>query len=187
LRVFIAVFPPSEVIREISELVERARRPGDGISWVKPDNLHYTLRFLGELEGTRLEAARWAAGEAVRGMPAFGATLGASGAFPNFRRPRVLWMGLEAGAEELELLARSLEVALRRAGFGRADRAFAAHLTLGRVRELGSAKGAQAAEHLASERLHGSFRVERLTVVRSQLSPKGSIYTPLVECPLEGI
>jgi len=183
LRVFVAVFPPNEVLEGLFALVERVRRPGDGVSWVKRDNLHYTLRFLGELEGGRVEAASRAGHEAVRGMRPFAARLGAPGAFPNFRHPRVVWIGMSEGGPELELLARSLDEALRREGFGRPDRPFAAHLTLGRVREPGSASASRAAEAIASERVEGSFTVGALTVVQSQLHPRGSIYTPLAECP----
>lgn len=186
MRVFVAVFPPREVLDALAALLERVRRPDDRISWVKRDNLHYTLRFLGELEPSRAEAAARAGHEAVRGMAPFEAALGEPGAFPDFRRPRVLWIGLAEGGPPLRLLAASLEEALRREGFGRADRPFAAHLTLGRVREPGSPAGAEAASRLREERADGRFRVDTLTVVRSQLNPRGSIYTPLAQCPLQG-
>jgi 2'-5' RNA ligase len=183
VRVFVAVFPPNEVLDQLSALVERVGRPGDGVSWVKRENLHYTLRFLGELEPGRVEAACRAGREAVRCMTAFEAILGAPGAFPNFRHPRVLWIGMSEGGPSLVLLARSLDEALRREGFGRPDRPFAAHLTLGRVREPGSAAGSKAAEAMQGERVEGSFTVGALTVVHSKLHPRGSIYTPLAECP----
>jgi 2'-5' RNA ligase len=183
LRVFVAVFPPSEVLDRLSALVEHVRRPGDGVSWVKRENLHYTLRFLGELERSRAEAACRAGREAVRGMTLFEAVLGAPGAFPNFRHPRVLWIGMSEGGPSLVLLARCLDEALRREGFGRPDRPFAAHLTLGRVREPGSSASSKAAKAIRDERVEGSFRVGALTVVQSQLHPRGSIYTPLAECP----
>jgi len=182
VRVFVAVFPPSEVLDRLSALVERIRRPGDGVSWVKRENLHYTLRFLGELELSRAEAVCRAGGEAVRGMAPFEALLGAPGAFPNFRHPRVLWIGMSEGGPKLVLLARSLDEALRREGFGRPEKPFAAHLTLGRVREPGSPVASKAAEAIKSERVEGSFRIDALTVVQSQLHPRGSIYTPLAEC-----
>lgn len=184
MRVFVAVFPPSEVLDRLSALVERVRRPGDGVSWVKRDNLHYTLRFLGEIEEPgRVEAACRAGRAAVEGMAPFEAILGAPGAFPNFRHPRVLWIGMSEGGPQLVLLARSLDEALRREGFGRPDRPFAAHLTLGRAREPGSQAASKAAEAIQNERVEGSFTIGGLTVVHSKLHPRGSIYTPLAECP----
>jgi RNA 2',3'-cyclic 3'-phosphodiesterase len=185
LRVFIAVFPPNEVVDGLAALVERVRRPGDGISWVKPANLHYTLRFLGELEERRAEAACRAAAQAVIGLAPFAAALGAPGAFPDFRRPRVLWIGLDAGREPLELLARSLDEALRREGFGPPDKPFRAHLTLGRVREPGGGGGGVAGG-LSGERAPGRFTVAALTVVHSTLDPRGSVYRPLGQYPLRG-
>jgi 2'-5' RNA ligase len=186
VRTFVAVFPPQEVVDALAALVERARRPGDGISWVKSDNLHYTLRFLGELDEGRVAAACRAAEQAVVGLAPFDAVLGGPGAFPNFRRPRVLWIGLEAGKETLELLARSLDEALRREGFGSPDRPFQAHLTLGRVRDPRGDTGGPAAERLAGERAAGQWTVDRLTVVHSTLSPRGSMYRPVGEYSLRG-
>lgn len=186
MRTFVAVFPPQDVVDSLAALVERVRRPGDGVSWVKPQNLHYTLRFLGELEERRVEAACRAAAGAVVGMAPFPAALGAPGAFPNFRRPRVLWVGMETGAEELELLARSLDEALRREGFGPPDKPFRAHLTVGRVREPGGGGGPEVTGRLPGERAEGRFTVDRLTVVHSTLNPRGSIYRPVGEYPLPG-
>jgi 2'-5' RNA ligase len=98
----------------------------------------------------------------------------------------VLWIGLEAGKETLELLARSLDEALRREGFGPPDRPFQAHLTLGRVRDPGGEAGAAAAARLTGERAAGRWTVDRLTVVHSTLDPRGSIYRPVGEYALPG-
>ncbi|HKA25191.1 MAG TPA: RNA 2',3'-cyclic phosphodiesterase [Candidatus Eisenbacteria bacterium] len=180
MRVFVAVFPPNGIQDRLFALIERVRRPADGMSWVKRDNLHYTLRFLGELEAPRAVAVCRAGNEAVRGMAPFTARLGAAGAFPNFRQPRVLWIGMAEGGPELELMAASLDEALRREGFGGPERPFAPHLTLGRVRDPGA--GSRAAEALREEGVEGSFSIGAMTVVQSKLHPRGSIYTPLAEC-----
>lgn len=183
-RTFLAVFPPGDVIQELAGLIERVRRPGDGVSWVRPTNLHYTLRFLGDLGPGRVEAASRAAAESVRGLAPFEASLGSTGAFPNLRRPRVLWIGLEVGAESLELFARSLDEALSREGFDRPDRPFQAHLTLGRLREPERGAVGHLAERLSGEHARGRFTVRTLTVIHSTLDPKGSIYRPLAEYEL---
>jgi RNA 2',3'-cyclic 3'-phosphodiesterase len=182
MRLFLAVFPPAAVQRAAFGLIEALRRPGDGVSWVKPENLHYTLRFLGEVgeDGAR-RAAEAAAGAASTAKP-FTAVLGGLGAFPNPRRARVLWIGMSEGGEPLVALARDLDRALAKRGFGKADKPFAAHLTLGRVREPGrdwtetlAAAGADAPAR---------FEVDRLCVVESQLDPRGSIYTVRSEARL---
>src|SRR5258705_12455133 len=134
MRIFLAVFPPPEVQQRAFALEESLRRPNDGVSWVKLENLHYTLRFIGEVGDDGARRVGEAAQAGVVGHPAFTATLGGLGAFPNPRRARVIWASLAEGAAELVAVAQSLESALRKRGFDRADHPFSAHLTLGRVR-----------------------------------------------------
>jgi 2'-5' RNA ligase len=123
-----------------------------------------------------------AADEAAATGAAFAAALGALGAFPNTRRARVLWAGMTAGAERLTSLARALEAALVRKGFDAADHPFTAHLTIGRVRE----PRADWTERLAAVHVEPAarFQVDRLCVVESRLSPKGSTYAVLHEARL---
>lgn len=184
MRLFLAVFPPPQIQQALWASAAALREASPPVSWTKADNLHYTLRFLGELGDDGARRAGEAAIEAASPHPPFDLTLGGFGAFPDARRARVLWVGARAGAQALEALAASLERGLRQRGFGRADRPFKAHLTIGRPRVPGSdwsaALAAQPADALAQ------FRVEHLLLVNSQLSPKGSIYTPIVEAPLGG-
>lgn len=182
MRIFLAVFPPPAVQDAAAAVIERLRRDRDGVSWVRRDNLHYTLRFLGELDDSGLERASVAAREGASDHRAFDAALGAVGAFPSARKARVLWIGLSEGGDALRALARSVEEALRRHGFDRAEKPFKSHLTIGRVRER---------EQDWSERLAGAaadpaarFRVDRVLVIQSTLSPKGSRYDVRAEAPL---
>lgn len=183
MRLFLAVFPPAEVQRAASDRIEELRRPGDGVSWVKPENLHYTLRFLGEVgeDGARRTAE--AATEAASTAKAFAAVLGGLGAFPDPRRARVIWVGLSEGGEALVTLAGTLGRALAKRGFGAPDQPFTAHLTLGRVREPRRDWTAALAEPRPAGP-HGRFSVDRIRVVESQLSPRGSIYTVRAEARL---
>jgi RNA 2',3'-cyclic 3'-phosphodiesterase len=179
VRLFLAVFPPAAVQRAAHQCIEALRRPGDGVSWVKPDNLHYTLRFLGEVGEDGAGRAAEAAAEAAGGAKAFAAALGGLGAFPNARRARVLWAGMSEGGAALEALARELDRALAKRGFGKADKPFSAHLTLGRVREPGPDwTAALAAQRVAAD---ARFTVDRVCVVESRLDPRGSIYTVRAE------
>jgi 2'-5' RNA ligase len=182
MRTFIAVFPPPEVIDALDACLGRVRQKGDGVSWVRPQNLHYTLRFLGELDESRVEGACRAVRQVGAAATPFGMGLGAAGAFPNFRRPRVLWIGSEEGAEELELLARGVVEALSQEGFGRPDKPFRAHLTVGRVRD--SLRAVQAVDRFSKEKVEGRFQVSKIVVIHSTLSPGGSIYRPLTEATL---
>jgi 2'-5' RNA ligase len=183
VRIFIAVFPPDAVQAAAHETIERMRRPGDGVSWVKRDNLHYTLRFMGELGDDGARRAAEAVGEGATHHAAFDVALGGPGAFPNARNARVLWLGIERGGEPFVALANDVEASLRRHGFGKADRPFAPHLTIGRVRERDQdwSDRLAAAKPLAPS---AAFRVDRVLVVHSTLSPQGSIYRPVHEAVL---
>lgn len=176
MRLFLAVFPPAEIQHAAFGVIEALRRPGDGVSWVKPENLHYTLRFIGELGEDGARRVAEAATEAAEKSRAFAAALGGLGAFPNPRRARVIWIGMSAGGEALVALAHDLDRALAKRGFGAPDKPFSAHLTLGRVREPGRDWTETLAEPVPADQ-PARFSVDRICVVESQLSPRGSIYT----------
>jgi 2'-5' RNA ligase len=184
MRIFLAVFPSAEAQRAVHAAAEVLKRPGDGVSWVKRENLHYTLRFMGDLGADGLSRVTEAAEEAAKSGAPFAAALGALGAFPGARRARVLWVGMTEGDERLTAVARALEAALARRGFDRADHPFSAHLTIGRVRE----PRADWTERLAAVRVEPAprFTVDRLCVVESRLSPHGSTYTVVHEARLAG-
>jgi RNA 2',3'-cyclic 3'-phosphodiesterase len=190
MRLFLAVFPSSEAQLAAHALIESLRQPGDGVSWVKRENLHYTLRFLGEVGDDGARRATEGAQEAAAGAQAFTAALGGLGAFPSSRRARVLWLGMSQGAGALEALARELERALERRGFAPEGRRFSAHLTLGRVREGrggGEADWTQALAEAEGVAAAGPpFAVDRIAVVESRLDPRGSIYTVRAEGRLGG-
>jgi len=185
MRLFLAIIPPPAVQRLAHGVTDRLRRPGDDVAWVKEENLHVTLRFLGEVGDSALRDVARAAREAAAAHAPFTAALGAAGAFPGAKHARVLWVGLADGAEPMKALAASLEDALERCGFAKEERAFSAHLTIGRVR---------AAHADWTERLSGAgvepgaaaFRVDRIALVQSRLSPRGSVYTVQDEAPLAG-
>ncbi len=183
MRLFFGVFPPPRVQQAVGAVIETLRRPGDGISWVKEDNLHYTLRFMGELGEDGARRAAEAAFEAAAKVRVFEAALVGFGSFPNPRHARVLWAGMAEGAEPLTSLAFALEAALAHRGFVRAERPFAPHLTIGRVRQRDQDWSARLAEARLAP-ADGRFTVERLCLVQSTLSPKGSIYQVRADAPL---
>jgi 2'-5' RNA ligase len=183
MRLFLAVFPPATVQQSACGRIEPLRRPGDGVSWVKPENLHYTLRFLGEVGEDGARRAGEAAAEAAAKSRAFPALLGGLGAFPNPRRARVIWLGLSEGGEALVALAQDLDRALAKRGFGAADKRFSPHLTLGRVREPNRDWTATLAAAGPADPA-ARFTVDRIRVVESELSPRGSIYTVRQEAAL---
>jgi 2'-5' RNA ligase len=185
MRIFLAVFPPPETQTLAHDVIGSLRSPGDGVSWVKRDNLHYTLRFLGEIGDDGLRRVGAAAEEAAAAVPRFEARLGGLGAFPNARRARVIWIGLEEGDEPFARLAKALDAALAKRGFDPEGRAFTAHLTLGRVRDPGRDWAPRlAAPTLTAGSPAARFAVDRLLVVESRLDPRGSVYTERVVAEL---
>ena len=189
MRIFLAVFPPPPA-QSLAFAAERRVRDAAGsaagrVSWVRLDNLHYTLKFLGEVGEDGARRAADGAREAAGSLAAFDVTLGLAGAFPNPHHARVLWLGLERGAEEFRELARRLDRSLSKRGFDREQRAFSPHLTIGRVRDGGHDWTAALAScaSLAAEPA-ARFRVGAVRVMKSTLSPKGSIYEVLEEAPL---
>lgn len=182
MRLFLAVFPSREAQEAAVGAAARLRTQGDGVSWVRRENLHYTLRFLGDLGAADAKRAGAAAREAAKAHAPFPARLGGFGAFPSAAKARVLWIGLDEGAEALHALARSLDESLERRGFGRADQPFTPHLTIGRVRG-GDDFEARLAAAAAAE---GAWTVGALRLVKSTLSPHGSRYETMLEAPLGG-
>lgn len=186
MRLFLAVFPPLAVREAAHAAAAALRTAGPAVSWVKAENLHYTMRFLGEVGEDGARRAGEAALEAAARQPAFEAALGAWGAFPSAHRARVLWVGMSAGADQLSTLARSLDRALEARGFGAPDRPFSPHLTLGRVRDPRTDWSEPLGRVAALAGAAAHFTVDRLCAVESRLSPKGSTYTVRAEAPLGG-
>ncbi|MGE0493618.1 MAG: RNA 2',3'-cyclic phosphodiesterase [Vulcanimicrobiota bacterium] len=166
MRLFIAVKLPTDAAQSVSELVERLRPQVRGVKWVDPGLMHFTLKFLGETEPSRLGQIQAALAQ-VQAAP-FEVQLEAAGAFPNQGRPRVLWVGVSDGAQPMSLLAEQIEQVL---GRPREERPFKPHLTIGRIKRPTRQPDLQ----LPQARL-ARFRVESFELIRSQLTPAGPKY-----------
>jgi len=182
VRCFAAVEVSSPAVRRALEAacgeLKRALGPDAGlVKWVRADQFHFTLRFFGELEPPDVASAALALRRTAAGTEAFRLTVAGLGAFPNPRSPRVLWAGTGEGRERLVALARRLEDELAGVGFARETRPFQPHLTLGRVRQ-GAEVGAPLRDILTRPPApYGSWQVERLVLMRSELLPAGPRYT----------
>lgn len=162
--------------------MERLRAPTRDVAWVDRDNVHLTLKFLGGVEAARLDAVAAALGAAVARRAAFHLVLQGLGAYPSAGRPRVLWAGVGEGAAAMSDLAGRVDAALAPLGFPRELRPFAAHATLGRVRVSRADRGL--GEALASGGVFGGQQVAHVSLMRSDLSPRGARYTELASLPL---
>jgi len=152
------------------------------VAWVAAGNLHLTLKFLGGVEPARLPAIEAALTTAAASQSPFDLDLHGLGAFPSGTRARVLWAGVEAGREAAAALAAGVDEALAALDFPRETRPFAAHVTLGRVRAPRA--NPRLAQALDAGAIFGRQRVARVSLMRSDLSPRGARYTELAGLPL---
>jgi len=176
MRVFVAVSLPDELRGRLGEIQERLRRAQADVSWVKPGNLHITLKFLGEVEPKRLDRIRSALAEVACTVSPFTLSVAGLGTFGG-RIPRVVWVGAREGADALTDLAMGVEAALSRVGFPREKRGFTAHFTLGRVRSPRNVDALLAAIRAEEAEGLGSVMVNQCILMQSELHPSGSTYT----------
>ncbi len=181
-RVFVAVEIPAVVRQELAGLlVDLRRQSGTVVRWVKPEIMHLTLVFLGELPEMTVSRAGELAAATVAAVVPFACRLEGLGAFPSPERARVVWTGLDEGRSELSALQRLLSKSLQKIGYVPERRPFSPHLTLGRLRSPADVRSLVGQRFTSS-----SFTVERVTLFRSVLRPEGPEYTALGNFPLTG-
>jgi 2'-5' RNA ligase len=184
IRSFIAVPLPPGVKDRLRAAQDRLRPTAANVKWVAPESLHITLEFLGGVKQEELERTWRMVSAGLRGRPGFLFRLVGIGTFPSRTRPRVIWAGVRDGKDELAALAQRTEQVCAECGFEPDSRGFQAHVTLGRVREPEpNPRLAAAVEELAEEEF-GEAPVDRVLLMKSDLTPKGAIYTVLGEQPL---
>jgi 2'-5' RNA ligase len=182
VRSFVAVLLPDRMRAGLARVSAELRGQTRGLAWVRADNLHLTLRFLGEIEPMRLEQVREAVAAAAAAVAPFTVSLGGLGGFPSGRAPRVLWASVAAGGEELGTLYAALDAALVARGMPGESRPFHPHVTLARARDPRGA--GDLASVLGVGPAFGEVRVGALHLMRSDLGPRGSRYSVLAEAPL---
>ncbi len=170
MRAFVAIFPPPEVRKKALRAAQRLPL-GDRVRWTRLENVHLTLKFLGDVREEILDELYAALEETCAQHAPFDIGLANLGAFPSVRRARILWASVGAGSDPLRSLAADLDTALAALGFEREERPYTPHLTLGRVR------GRPASFDLPQDigDLEG-FRVRQIELMASTLTAEGSIY-----------
>ena len=189
-RLFVALEPPEPVRRRLGALAEDLRRgagrAGDEVRWVPPANVHLTLQFLGAVPEERVTAVEAALGEAAAESRPLSLSVRGVGGFPNARRPRVLWAGLEGDLAPLAALVAGLGARLGKLGFPPEDRPFSPHLTLGRARDGHGAPGLAGALARAGQAEAAPWRASELVLFESHLSPRGPRYEAIARVALGG-
>jgi 2'-5' RNA ligase len=188
LRAFIAIELSRQIQDSIEKQTARLRQTlgGEIIRWVPTQNMHLTLKFLGDIATSHIEFLKQLIIQESDSHQQFDVQIGGLGSFPTSRRPRVLWVGLHAPTD-LASLQKSIEAGTLRLGYEQEDRAFSPHLTLGRVHQnLNPAEMQKIRAALDTIQLGniGTTRVDSIHLIQSDRHPSGPIYTKLFSAPL---
>ena len=180
IRSFIAFdIDNKSVLRKLSEAQDKLVNTGANLNLVKPQNIHITMRFLGDISPTIIDALHEEM-ERVSFTP-FDVELKGLGVFPNMKYLRVVWAGIHKGADELEEIFAQLEPRLRKLGFKPDSKGFSPHLTIARVRTgRNKSELIRCVQELADYEF-GVLRVDCLRLKKSMLTPKGPVYSTLKE------
>jgi RNA 2',3'-cyclic 3'-phosphodiesterase len=183
MRTFIAIPLPEHIHHQLADIIDKLREPGNqAIRWVAPQNIHLTLKFLGEIPPQKTRDVSRVLEEIAAQTHPFTLEIQRTGCFPNMKSPRVLWVGVSQ-LEDLKVVHEKLERKLESLDFQMENRPFSPHLTLGRVNEralptdlIKTVEKIRALQNLSL----GDVNVDQMTLFKSDLTPKGSIYSPLL-------
>ena len=182
MRTFVAIDLPSEIRREIARLLGLLRPAASQVRWARPENLHVTLKFIGELPTETLPEATSRLASIHLPEP-FSLQVRGAGYFPNERAPRVIWLGLESGPA-LSALASQVEEVLHPLGIPREKRPFAPHLTLGRLKVPARIPAVQEILRRREPLDFGSFIAKEFYLYESQLASGGPVYRKIARFAL---
>lgn len=187
-RLFIAVLIPEEVKAEIEKAQTQLRGalPTEAVRWVKPEQFHLTLRFLGSVESARVQALTDAVRTAAQNFGALRLRAETIGCFPDARFPRVVWAGVADAAQELPRLQATVQTASQEFTAEQAEDRFTGHVTLGRIKRIRRPEAEALAKVSApmAHRLFGEWMISEIHIMQSQLSPHGARYSILARIPL---
>lgn len=189
IRSFIAVSLNDEAHAALRRLQDSLCKGAEAQAsrWTPPESIHLTLKFLGDVPASRLPDIAEAMRQACRGHRPFAIALAGLGCFPNYRRPRVAWVGVTGDIAALQRLQEAIEEAMAALGYPLEGRAFSPHLTIARLQRRASAKEVEAFGRLIQGTVVGEIarlKVDRVYLMRSDLKPSGAIYTKLAMAEL---
>jgi 2'-5' RNA ligase len=177
-RTFCAIELPQQVRAQLQNHAGQLREafPTASASWSRPENVHLTLKFFGNVPREKLTLISNAAARVAGDSARFAIRIGGTGVFPRRSRPQVLWIGVEDSSGRLSDLQQRLEEEFSREGFAKEDRGYRPHLTIARLRRPEDARPLAEA-HIQTKFSFIEVPVNEFVLFRSELSPKGSIYT----------
>lgn len=183
IRTFICLDIPTTIKQRLTQLTNTLQASATGrIAWVKPDSMHLTLRFLGDVALTDQAMVATCTEAAAQGVAPFSLKVAGAGIFPNSANARTFWVGITNAPEQLLPLQKKLNEKLLAAGFGREDHPFSPHITIGRAKQGSMPETAKQLLQLGfSEEV---LPVSEIIIMRSDLLPKGPQYTRLATIKL---
>lgn len=185
MRIFIAAELPDTTKEEIAHIQSSIMDTSNRIRWVNPSSMHITLKFLGELENHALNNVFEITQKIAHASRPFWVELKGLGVFPGIINARVLWVGIEQGALELGEIASELEKNFWENGIVKTKEKWVAHITLGRIKQMKNIQSIKELVNKGKDTSCGKLKIEKITVIQSQLSPRGAMYTPLKNFSLQ--
>lgn len=183
IRSFISIAIETRVLEKIrgfqDELIKKIGKTASRVSWVKPETIHLTIKFLGDIPVNQVNSILTSLQRAADGVESFSLHFEGLGVFPNFQKPRVIWIGISEGIDPLQKLHLRVELELAKTGIPREKKKFSGHLTLGRIRTLGDASALHDLLLSVAYPVAGLSAVRDIRLMKSELRPSGAIHTEL--------
>ena len=191
IRTFIAIELSESIKDDLTKLQERFKgeAPRGSVRWVRSEGIHLTLKFLGDVPADQIGEISRALQRSCQGFAPFSLLCGGLGCFPNLKRPRVVWVGIQEETGTLAQLQKAIEENVASLGYPTEKRKFSPHLTLGRVqRRVSSGDQRRLGELVGASEIGilGRMEVQSVNLMRSDLRPSGAVYTRLAEVELKG-
>ena len=188
MRVFISINLPAAAKKELGDLTARLQQSHWLVRWEKPAKIHITLMFLGKLQNSKIPKLQSAIERACLGIKSFEISFKGIGAFPDFVKPRVVWVGLKGDLKSLAALQKGVERELKKERIWFDQKPFVPHVTIGRVKK-GISKGAlqdlgKKIKKMRKIDFQSKILVNSVEIMKSDLLPEGSVYNKLVEVKL---
>jgi len=179
IRTFIAIDIDDHAKQRLSEFISYLKKTGSDVKWIDESQMHLTLKFLGNIDDSKIQQISRILKSVTENFKSFSITLSGIGAFPNLKHPRVIWIGVEKGKDQLKDLNTIIEDYMEEEGFPKENRPYKAHLTIGRVK---TSRNLSVLSRLIAEtnfQLDSEIKIDEIILFKSTLTPKGAIYTPL--------
>jgi 2'-5' RNA ligase len=184
MRTFIAIELPHHIADALGNLQETLRSSKLNIRWVRPENIHLTLKFLGDIPPEAVDPISRTLSESVRNYDPISLSAKGSGVFPGIKNPRVIWVGLSGQVLRLKTMQQALEENLTALGFEKEKRTFKGHVTLGRIKGSVDPVRLNAALNAVMDFQTEPFLADRIFLFQSDLKPSGPVYTKIASAAL---